>query len=175
MSKDHHRWVPNQPAPLIRAHSLAKHRVIEGYLRRYVETLTRNPRQPRLCLTLIDGFAGGGAYRDADTLEFRPGSPLIVLDSMKFAAEQAQQFRVNPFHLDVEYFFIEKNRGAFEFLTNSIRDSEFAPLVGNQVTLIRGELSANVDGIINRIKSRGMGERAIFVLDQCGINLVDLR
>src|SRR5438105_2391047 len=55
MADDHHKWQIGSELPLIRPHSLAKHRVIEQYLIRYVDVLTANPRMPEFCLTLVDG------------------------------------------------------------------------------------------------------------------------
>src|SRR5438552_4194135 len=109
MTSDCHSWSIGKDPPLIRPHSLAKHRVLKSYLERYVAVLTSNPRSEQLRLTLIDGFAGGGIYLDSRSKEERPGSPLIMLEAMQSAAVAAQQARSKDFHLDVEYFFIEKN------------------------------------------------------------------
>ena len=67
MTHEHHHWRIGEDPPLIRPHSLAKHRVLQAYLESYVATLTKNPRQDRLRLTLVDGFAGGGRYLDQGT------------------------------------------------------------------------------------------------------------
>jgi three-Cys-motif partner protein len=63
MPRENHKWVPGEEPPKIRPHSLAKHRVIDAYLRRYVDVLTQNRRIPEFRLTLVDGFSGGGVYR----------------------------------------------------------------------------------------------------------------
>ncbi len=168
MSKENHDWRPGEPAPFIRAHSQVKHRILDEYLQRYVATLTANPRRPQLRLTVVDGFAGGGCYRDEITHEFRPGSPLITLAAMKSASIAAQNSRTNGFNLDVEYFFVEKKRAAFEYLTSTLRDSEFRDCVGGRVHLLRGKVESSIDRIIARVKQRGGGERAIFIFDQFG-------
>lgn len=60
MARDNHQWIPGAEPPEIRPHSQAKHRVIDAYLRRYVEVLTGDVRIPEFYLTLVDGFSGGG-------------------------------------------------------------------------------------------------------------------
>lgn len=171
--KENHKWVLGSPAPLIRPHSLAKHRVIEGYLKRYVATLMSNPRRPLLKLTIVDGFAGGGQYRDSITNEFRPGSPLIALQSMAECSSDLREVRKNSVHLDVECLFIEKNKGAIDYLSDTIKGTEYAPFVDDSIHLLHGKLEDKIDAIIARIKQRAGGERAIFLLDQFGISSVD--
>src|SRR5437016_5461354 len=90
VSDEHHKWRIGELPPEIRPHSLAKHRVIQNYLLRYVGVLTSNLKIPELRLTLVDGFAGGGVYRDWQTNEGRDGSPLLMLNAMREAAEAAQ-------------------------------------------------------------------------------------
>jgi three-Cys-motif partner protein len=174
MSDEHHEWLIGSIPPLIRPHSLAKHRVLDQYLRRYVEVLTSNPKVPDFRLTLVDGFSGGGLYLDSVTGEERPGSPLLMLRAMQQAAAAAQERRSKEFHLDVEYFFIEKSQPAFDHLKLMLEKSEFRSLIGNRITQIRGAFVDHVDAIIRRVKERKRGERAIFVLDQCGYTDVPL-
>src|SRR5687768_5214534 len=109
MSHEHHNWKLGNAPPQIRPHSQAKHRVLRAYLERYVSVLAARIQQDQFRLTLIDGFAGGGVYLDSRTKEERPGSPLIMLEAMERAADEAQNVRTKPFFLDVQYIFIEKD------------------------------------------------------------------
>src|SRR5947208_13207761 len=93
MSRKCHKWREGHEPPTIRAHSLAKHRVLRAYLERYVSVLTANPRQKQFKLTLVDGFAGGGKYLEAGSREERPGSPMIMLQAMKSARDAARAAR----------------------------------------------------------------------------------
>lgn len=174
MSSENHEWMPGADPPGIRPHSVAKHRVIDAYLRRYVEVLTSDVRIPEFYLTLVDGFSGGGVYCDATSGVRRPGSPLIMLEAMKDAADTAQEKRSKEFNLAVEYFFIEKLPNAFEYLGDTLRQSDFADMIDDRVTLLNGEFTANLPAIVDRIESRGRGRRAIFLLDQCGYKDVPL-
>src|SRR5579862_5056131 len=102
MSDLHHQWRVGEQPPIIRAHSLAKHRVLGQYLSRYVDVLTSNPNIPEFRLTLVDGFAGGGLYRDWQTNEERLGSPLLMLNAMRDATATAKARRSKTdFRLDV--------------------------------------------------------------------------
>ncbi len=174
MSHEHHDWKIGKDPPLIRPHSLAKHRVLRSYLERYVSVLTANPRQEQLRLTLIDGFAGGGRYLDSRTKEERSGSPLIMLEAMELAAEEAQKIRSKPFHLDVQNIFIERDREALDYLHQVLANSKYAPLVGDRIQLIQGEFTEQVPKITKFVKQRGRAGRAIFVLDQFGYSAVPL-
>lgn len=174
MSHKHHSWKNGESPPPIRAHSLAKHRVLRSYLERYVATLTKNPRQDTFRLTLVDGFSGGGIYLDERTSEEKLGSPLIMLEAMEAAARAAQLERTKPFHLDVQYVFIEKDAEAFDHLRRVIANSRFSPLLESQIQLIHGEFVPQARGVCDLVKNRGRSERAIFVLDQFGYTDVPL-
>lgn len=168
MAHENHEWRAGREPPELRPHSLAKHRVLKAYLLRYVETLTSRVMQDQFKVTLVDGFAGGGCYRDATTGAHRPGSPLIMLEAMRDAATQAQQRRNKEFNLDVEYFFVEKDPSAISYLRKTIEDSEFRPLLDGSVKLIHGTFAEHFPKIRDRIQSRGSAQRAIFNLDQFG-------
>lgn len=168
MSSDHHRWRPDRPPPLIQLHSLAKHRVLREYLSRYVATLTRNLRHDGLCLTVVDGFAGGNIFRDPGTNEARPGSPSIILDTLRAASIVARERRVKPFHFDDEYFFVEKLKVHFDSLKATLLASEHSGRIGEGVKLIHGGFHEHAGSILKHIKARAGGERAIYLLDQFG-------
>ncbi len=164
----HHDWHLGEEPPIIRAHSLAKHRVLEKYLLRYIDVLTGNPLMPQFRFTLVDGFAGGGLYRHWETNEQHFGSPLLMLRAMRDSAAVAQARRIKDFRMDVDYFFIEKSPTAFPFLQAAIQQSEFCDMVPDKIRLINDEFINQVDPIVNHISARRMGNRAIFLLDQFG-------
>ncbi len=168
MGHKNHDWGVGKTPPVIRSHSLAKHRVLRGYLERYISVLTANPRLDQFRLTLVDGFAGGGIYLDARSKEERSGSPLIMLEAMDQAAEAAKASRLKPFHLDVQYIFVEKDAETIDYLRSVISKSKHAPLLADRIQLLQGEFTAKVPEITAFVKQRGRAERAIFVLDQFG-------
>jgi three-Cys-motif partner protein len=168
VADSHHQWQLGAAPPIIRAHSLAKHRVLDKYLRRYIDVLTGNLRIPEFRFTLVDGFAGGGLYRDWQTNAPHFGSPLLMLRAMYDSALIAQARRTKEFRMDVEYIFVEKLLPSFRFLEATIQQSEFRGMVPDKIKLINDEFINQVDTIVNHIRSRRRGNRAIFLLDQCG-------
>ena len=85
MPKKEYDWNVGDPPPYIEAHSLTKHKVLEDYLFRYLHILTQHPMSQHFKLTLVDGFAGGGLYRQQDTEELQLGSPLQLLKTSEAA------------------------------------------------------------------------------------------
>jgi three-Cys-motif partner protein len=61
LAKKHYEWSEGRAE--IDEHSLTKHEVLVGYLKRYLEQRTLNARgADRFRITLVDGFCGGGLY-----------------------------------------------------------------------------------------------------------------
>jgi three-Cys-motif partner protein len=168
MSHENFEWRVGREPPLIRPHSLAKHRVLRSYLEKYVSVLTANPAQDVFRVSLVDGFAGGGKYLDASSKELRSGSPLIMLEAMRAAAEAAQTSRLKPFTLDVQYFFVEKTPESLEYLRRTIIESEFRPLLDGKIELIGADFVDAVQRMLDVVTRRGRAGRAIFFLDQFG-------
>ena len=79
---DLYLWGVGDSLPILDDHSLTKHRILREYLERYVAILTKNRSIPQLNLSLVDGFAGGGAYQHQKTNERLPGSPVLMLLSL---------------------------------------------------------------------------------------------
>jgi three-Cys-motif partner protein len=169
-----HRWRFGDPPPDIRSHTVAKHRLYEEYLKRYVATVTKNPKMEKLTLTLVDGLAGGNIYTDKQTGELRPGSPSIVLDSLAAAKLEAQERRTKPFTFDDHYIFIESDSEHFASLRATLADSKHWPRVGQEIELIENDWITQIEMMIDSVKRRAGGERALFILDQCGYSDVPL-
>lgn len=89
MAKSHYDW-KNGPAKL-QQHSVAKHNLLRSYLSAYFPTLVSSPHQEELRLTIVDGFAGGGAYTHSTTGELVLGSPFICLQAVKEAEARINQ------------------------------------------------------------------------------------
>jgi three-Cys-motif partner protein len=168
MADRHHEWRIGEPPPPIRPHSLAKHRVLEKYLVRYIDVLTANLRIPEFKLTLIDGFAGGGLYRDEKTSDTHFGSPLRMLRAMHASAASAQARRTKEFRLDAEFFFIEKSQDALAYLSQTIQASDYRSLYPDKIHLLHGQFLDHIQALIRHIRDRRRGNRAIFLLDQFG-------
>lgn len=173
MARRSYEWCPGETPPLIEAHSLAKHEVLRAYLLTYVEVLTAEVRRDLLRLTLVDGFAGGGQYVDAQG-GLHLGSPLLMLNAMREAEVSAQGRRTKPFRLDTRFFFVEKEPQVRAFLRQLLVDEGHGPQIDESIHLLGGEFASHAGDIIERIKGRGTAGRSIFLLDQYGYRDVPL-
>jgi len=147
---------------------LAKHEILRAYLEKYVSVLTARPSQEQLKLTLVDGFAGGGVYLHPDKQELICGSPFIMLEAMRAAQAAAQTARNKPFHLNVEYFFIEKDPKTVQYLRDELDRADNARAQRDNIQVLEGCFCCHLEYILERIEQRGRSRRVIFVLDQYG-------
>lgn len=174
----HYVWEVGGPLPRLGQHSITKHQVLKKYLEKYVSILAARPEQDELRLTLVDGFAGGGAYLHPESEERLPGSPLIMVQAMAAAEAAAKQLRRKDFFLNVEYIFVEKLKPTIEFLGRELRESEAAFGQMDRISLLAGSFSQHLDAILSRVEQRSRSGRVIFVLDQYGfsdVRMADLR
>lgn len=165
MSRKHYDY-SNGPS-FIEPHSIAKHRVLQTYLAAYFQTLVSSPNQDEFRLTLVDGFAGGGAYRDPDSKAILPGSPLIMLDAVREASFELNRERRKPVNLDVSYFFIEKKAETASHLKKTLVDRGYEKLFEDKIFLRNASFLDSVDNIIRFIQTKSpKNGRSIFLLDQ---------
>ena len=80
------KWHPDEPPPSLEEHSKAKLDVLRKYLRAYFDRLNVNPSRDEFKLDLVDGFAGGGAFRDENAIV--SGTPLIMLEESLAAKDR---------------------------------------------------------------------------------------
>lgn len=174
MSKKHYEW-QDGPAKL-KQHSIAKHNLLRSYLASYFPTLVSAPGQEELRLTIVDGFAGGGVYHHETTGERHLGSPFICLEAAREAEAMINHpERAKKVHFNVDYFFVEKDRDAANFLSKSMVEEGFSHRVGNDVHLLKGDFNIHADQIISHVlKKTPRSGRSIFVLDQYGYNQVPM-
>lgn len=173
MSEVHYQWAPGEDYPDIQQHSIAKHEILRAYLSAYIQTLISSPRQEEFKLALIDGFAGGGAYRHAATGKIVVGSPFIMLEAAKEAEFLVNQNRQKPVNLDLDFFFIEKDKGAATLLQNEMNNRGYGHRFGNDIHLRNADFDSQADAIIEHVRKRSpRASRAIFLLDQYGYSQV---
>lgn len=171
VAQKHYDW-SGGPAE-IEQHSIAKHTVLRAYLARYFSTLVSSPRQEVLRLTLVDGFAGGGQYIHRDTRELVLGSPFICLDAVAEAEARINADRRKPVKLDVNYFFVEKDKAACQHLERILRERNYVPRLGVDIHVRHARFQDQAQSIIEAVQKRSprVG-RSIFVLDQYGYSEV---
>ncbi|MDD5228503.1 MAG: three-Cys-motif partner protein TcmP [Methylococcales bacterium] len=166
--KKHYGWNPISP-PDVDQHSIVKHEIIRSYLIKYVQTLTSSHLQDELKLTLIDGFSGGGIYQHKVTKETVYGSPIVMLEAIKEADFLINQKRLKKLALNVDYFFIDKDKMACDSLKNVLKDKGYYDLIDKSIFIHQSVFDKQIDNITTFISRKSpRSPRAIFLLDQYG-------
>ena len=153
------RWRPGDPPPAIEEHSKAKLTVLRHYLRAYFERLSINPSREEFKLDLVDGFSGGGTFKNGDETEA--------------ARERLNLDRAKPLHFDFRYYFIDADPFHTDHLRTVLNERGYA----NPETVIvrNSRFEDEADAIITAIQRRQpRAGRAIFLLDQTGFSRVEL-
>jgi three-Cys-motif partner protein len=167
-------WRIGSPPPVLEQHSAVKHRIIENYVRNYIQTLMSQAHIPKLQLTLVDGFSGGGCYQEEDTKALVDGSPLLMMRAVREARAVLNLGRNKPREISVNYDFIDIESETIDYLNywlNGRAEEQAIDLVDKQRTSVRcADFISELPRIRAEIKQRKFGERAIFVLDQYNYN-----
>lgn len=169
MAEIHYNWAPCERPPVIKQHSLAKHEILRAYIIAYIQTLTTSPQQDLFKLTLVDGFSGGGVYRHATTGEEVLGSPFVMLEAVKEAEFLINQHRQKKIHFEVDYFFIEADKGAVEVLRYQLVERGYGTLLNNSVFVFEDKFHNHADSIVEYVRKKSpKAAKSIFLLDQYG-------
>lgn len=166
-------WSGDQ-LPLIDRHTMAKHNILSAYVRRYINVLMQNQKIPRLDITLIDGFAGGGAYQ-TESAQIWDGSPLVLLKAVENAIQDINLNRREQRFVNANFHFIEKLETNYKCLCNVLHGHGYR-LPHSNIRVTNGSFEDQLDSLISGIKQRyGRSHRTIFVLDQYGYGAVFLQ
>ncbi len=170
MPKKEYGWTTIDDPPVIQPHSLAKHDVLEDYLRRYIRKLTANPAIPKLRLHIVDGFAGGCIYKRADNGNIHFGSPIIIHNTIKDEVARINESRINPLQFELCLYLVEKDNTNRGVLKSVLDEHGIAHNTDGSeaTTIIAGEFEKFQDKIISNITATGRTHRALFILDQYG-------
>ena len=141
-------WLPGNKLPPLEPHSEAKHHVFRAYLKAYVNRLTRRPEQDKFRLTVVDGFAGGGAYLSPNGAEI-PGSPMILLDEAAASEVSIRLERTKQFELAIDFKFVDACRPHCEVLTQQIANSPHAHMLGRNVHVVNSGFAAHESPHLN--------------------------
>lgn len=169
-TKKKYQWEIGSSLPVLEQHSAVKHRIIEGYVRNYVRTVMAPATIPRLQLTLIDGFSGGGCYDTETGDEIVDGSPLLMMRAIREARILLNVNRNKPREVTANYEFIDLEPKTIEYLKFWINGRNSEGIVDvedvQRTNICCAKFLDELPRIKAAIKARRMGERAIFLLDQ---------
>ncbi len=152
--------------PELEDHSEKKLDLLRDYLGLYLEIVMKGTAgKEEQCVTLIDGFAGGGIYTGN-----KVGSPLTILNAVEEAEARINQGREKITRIVPICYFIEKDPNAFACLDATLRAHGYGGRIGETIHLYRDSFASVVPTIIANINHRHPrgGNRTIFFLDQCG-------
>lgn len=162
-------WKIGCKIPIIEQHSKVKHMVIGEYIKKYILTVMSNAAIPAIQLSLIDAFSGGGCYQDEEGV-IVDGSPVIIMKSVAEARALLNINRRSPRIINVDYYFndiSEDTKKHLEWHLNCLKDDGKIKIEESEhVKFSSRRFSEITRDIVDRIKDKKMGERAIFVLDQ---------
>ncbi|MDR5835133.1 three-Cys-motif partner protein TcmP [Caballeronia sp. LZ034LL] len=176
-TEDKYSWQVGHPPPILDQHSAVKHSIVEHYVQQYIETLMSLPTMPKLTLTLVDGFAGGGEYLN-EKLESVDGTPLLMMRGAHVARANLNVGRRTLREVDAEFFFVEKKRESAEHLLQHLEKRRAEGAIARQdferFKVLNAGFLDELPKIVERIKARRGGARAIFLLDQYSYNAVPM-
>lgn len=166
------RWRPGDPPPPIEEHSKAKLTVLRRYLRAYFDRLSVNRSRDEFRLDLIDGFSGGGVFKDGDDIV--PGTPLIMIEESEAAQERLNRDRSKPLCFDFKYYFTDVDRFHADHLRAVL--NERGRKDDERIVIRNSRFEDEADAIVTEVRRRQpRAGRAIFLLDQTGFSQVELR
>lgn len=168
MAKRHYDW-SNGPA-VLDEHSLTKHQVLVDYLVRYFQQRLLNaPGRERFKITLVDGFCGGGLYELRGSGQLVVGSPLRMIEAVEVAFALVNANRTKLIAFDVQFVFVDKDRGALEHLRKVLQDRGHGHAIGVSIHLLHAEFGVAAQEVLARIQLHTpRSGTALFFLDQYG-------
>ena len=167
----HYQWSVGGALPSLLRHSEVKHALLRDYLVDYFLTLFVSPGQDQIRLTIVDGFCGGGRYFN-ESKQIVPGSPLVILQSVKVAQallNQTHQLR-KPFTFDIELICVDDDPSAIDHLRSVLVEEGYEPqLRSGAIKLLTGTFVSHANAILQEVARRSpQAGRAVYVLDQYG-------
>jgi three-Cys-motif partner protein len=102
--------------PSIDPHTKAKHQIVEKYIENLVITLYKKAKYGVTTYTFIDGFCGGGMYKDKENNGEWEGSPIRLIKAVREAHKKSQRIYREP--LDVKFIFIDAKKSHLSCLKN---------------------------------------------------------
>jgi three-Cys-motif partner protein len=161
--------------PKVEAHTKARHRVTEDYLRDWIVTLCGNNMGSTKKITIIDGFCGGGMYLDENNDRYL-GSPFRIIKSIEEGLRIVKEQKSKPnYILDAEFIFIDSKKEHIQCLQKTIKEE--APLLYRQnpdkFIFICDEFENKAEQIILDLRMKKCS--SMFVLDPTGYTDVSMQ
>lgn len=159
-------------------HSIKKHEIIRRYLTEYLWIRCRMPQQSRFRFAIVDGFAGGGAYKGGI-----PGSPMIFLEVL---IEQTKQINLRrkadgmaTIMFDCLLIFNDISADAIEILKKNVKSLEIESQnnihLHIKIEYMINDFETAYLSIKKLLNANLISRNVLFNLDQCGNSMVKRR
>ena len=118
MAKNETFWTADgSHLPDVQPHTKAKHRLVEEYIQNWIVTLCGNNIAMSKKVMIVDGFCGGGMYRDPDNGEMWAGSPIRIIRAVEKGLERVKREKSKPnYDLQAKYIFIDSDKNHLDSL-----------------------------------------------------------
>jgi three-Cys-motif partner protein len=160
------RWsADGSTIPTIDPHTKAKHLIIEKYVEDLIITLYGKGRRGVDTFTFIDGFCGGGIYKDNESISKEWfGSPVRLIRAVQEGYRKADR----EYAINLKFIFIDDKQNHIDCLKNYVMPKagleEFAQ--SENCEFIRGEFEDHVNYCV--LKADERKGHSFFLLDPQG-------
>jgi three-Cys-motif partner protein len=138
--------------PTIEAHTKVKHKVLEEYILKWVETLLGHGRFGVTHYTIVDGYAGGGAYKDGKGIWV--GSPLRIIQSFEKGLHSVLS-RKPYLHPNFKFIFIDSSAEHIKCLDLQLREAGYSNYIEDGIVEIRClDFEKNLEQIVAEVNAR---------------------
>jgi len=177
MAKNKTFWVSDgSHLPDVEPQTKAKHWLVEEYIQNWIKTLCGNNIGKRKKVIIVDGFCGGGMYRDPDNGEMWAGSPLRIIRAVEKGLERVKREKSKPdYDLQAKYIFIDSDKKHLDSLKVHMVGNGLDSYLNDpeKCELIHGEFEQKLDQILLEIRKSKCS--SFFLLDPFGYTDVSMR
>ncbi|MGV0878657.1 three-Cys-motif partner protein TcmP [Martelella sp. FLE1502] len=174
MSKVEYDW---ENGAELKEHTSRKLKVLKEYFEQYLKVRCRIPQQYRFKLAIVDGFAGGGRYKNGE-----PGSPIVFVETLVQLSNEINIQRSEQGMAPLEFACLlilnDADTGTVSLLQENMSPVLAAAKEGAPHLVIRVRyLNKRFEEAYPEIKAELTNERiknVLFNLDQCGDAMVGM-
>lgn len=174
MTKSDYDW---KNGAVLKDHTACKLKVLREYFEEYLRVRCRLPQQTRFKLCIVDGFAGGGRYKNGE-----PGSPIVFLETLIQLSNEINVDRaaqgMGPLEIGCLLVLNDSDPSVVALLKENLAPllvaaNEEAPHLVVEVQY-RSQKFEDAYPEIRQTLLNGRFRNVLFNLDQCGDKMVGM-
>lgn len=153
--------------PSIEPYAKAKHLVLQEYVKNWIEVICGHGKHSKTTVTLVDGFCGGGLYKDGQQLW--EGSPLRMIRMVEEGIKNVKE-RKYQHELDAKFIFIDDNIEHTDCLRLQLKEAGLGHyLYSGKCEIVTDEFAKCLGKCIDEVKTRK--GYSFFFLDPFGLEV----